>query len=77
MVRNRSQKIKSFFQKGKKVHLVGIGGVSMRPLALVLRDRGLEISGSDMNASVSTTIPRSPPPAQRASPSLSGPRPGA
>ncbi len=54
MVRNRSQKIKSFFQKGKKVHLVGIGGVSMRPLALVLRDRGLEISGSDMNASVST-----------------------
>ena len=54
MVRNRSQKIKSFFQNGKRVHLVGIGGVSMRPLALVLRDRGLEISGSDMNASVST-----------------------
>ncbi len=35
-------------------HLVGIGGVSMRPLGLVLRGMGLEITGSDMNSSVST-----------------------
>lgn len=48
------KKIRSYFQPGKRVHLVGIGGVSMRPLAIVLRDRGMEISGSDMNASVST-----------------------
>ena len=54
MARNRTQKIKTFFRPGMRVHLVGIGGVSMRPLALVLRDRGLEITGSDMNASVST-----------------------
>lgn len=47
-------KIRACLQPGKRVHLVGIGGVSMRPLALVLRDRGLEITGSDMNASVST-----------------------
>lgn len=47
-------KIKSFFQPGKRIHLVGIGGVSMRPLGLVLRGRGLEITGSDMNSSVST-----------------------
>ncbi len=46
--------IQSCLQPGKRIHLVGIGGVSMRPLALVLRDRGMVISGSDMNASVST-----------------------
>ena len=39
---------------GKRLHLVGIGGVSMRPLGLVLRSQGLIVSGSDMNASVST-----------------------
>lgn len=48
------KKIRACLQPGKRVHLVGIGGVSMRPLALVLRDRGMEITGSDMNASVST-----------------------
>lgn len=47
-------KIRSCFQPGKRIHLVGIGGVSMRPLGLVLRGRGLEITGSDMNSSVST-----------------------
>lgn len=35
-------------------HLVGIGGVSMRPLGLVLKGMGLHVTGSDMNASVST-----------------------
>lgn len=48
------EKIKYYFQPGKRIHLVGIGGVSMRPLGLVLRGRGLEITGSDMNSSVST-----------------------
>ena len=39
---------------GKRAHLVGVGGVSMRPLGLVLRSMGMEITGSDMNSSVST-----------------------
>ena len=43
-----------YLQPGKRVHLVGIGGVSMRPLGLVLKGMGLEVSGSDMNSSVST-----------------------
>lgn len=39
---------------GKHVHLVGIGGVSMRPLGLVLQGMGVHVTGSDMNSSVST-----------------------
>ena len=54
MQEKTAKKIRACFQPGKRIHLVGIGGVSMRPLALVLRDRGMEITGSDMNASVST-----------------------
>ncbi len=46
--------IESYLRPGNHIHLVGIGGVSMRPLGLVLRGMGLTISGSDMNASVST-----------------------
>ncbi len=49
-----NKKIKSYLVPGKRVHLVGIGGVSMRPLGLVLQDMGLTVTGSDMNASVST-----------------------
>lgn len=37
-----------FMKKGMRGHLVGIGGVSMSPLAEVLRDMGLHISGSDV-----------------------------
>ncbi len=47
-------KLQSFIKPGKRVHLVGIGGVSMRPLGLVLKGMGLQVSGSDMNSSVST-----------------------
>ena len=46
--------IESYLVPGKHVHLIGIGGVSMRPLGLVLRGKGLTITGSDMNSSVST-----------------------
>lgn len=46
--------IRSYLQPGQRVHLVGIGGVSMRPLGLVLQGMGLQVSGSDMNSSVST-----------------------
>ena len=51
---NRSQELEKLLQPGKHVHLVGIGGVSMRPLGLVLKGMGLLVTGSDMNASVST-----------------------
>ena len=49
-----SNLIKDFFKPGLHVHLVGIGGVSMRPLGLVLKGMGMLVTGSDMNASVST-----------------------
>ena len=51
---NRNQAIKQYIQPGCRVHLVGIGGVSMRPLGLVLKGMGLLVTGSDMNSSVST-----------------------
>ena len=46
--------ILDYLKPGKHAHLVGIGGVSMRPLGLVLKGKGMQITGSDMNASVST-----------------------
>ena len=51
---NRSEEIKEYLLPGKRVHLIGIGGVSMRPLGIVLKGMGLLVTGSDMNASVST-----------------------
>jgi UDP-N-acetylmuramate--alanine ligase len=51
---NRSEELKRFLIPGKHVHLVGIGGVSMRPLGLVLKGMGMLVTGSDMNSSVST-----------------------
>ena len=52
MFSNKS--IASYLQPGIRVHLVGIGGVSMRPLGLVLKGMGIAVTGSDMNASAST-----------------------
>ncbi len=54
MCHSSGKSIADYLQPGMHAHLVGIGGVSMRPLGLVLRAQGLVISGSDMNASVST-----------------------
>lgn len=51
---NRNEAVKQYIQPGRRVHLVGIGGVSMRPLGLVLKGMGLIVMGSDMNSSVST-----------------------
>ena len=42
-----------------KGHLIGIGGVSMSPLAEVLKGAGLDIHGSDMNESEKTEHLRS------------------
>jgi len=53
-VNNRNEELKRYLQPGRRVHLVGIGGVSMRPLGLVLQGMGMEVTGSDMSASVST-----------------------
>ena len=50
----QSEKLKKYIAPGKHVHLVGIGGVSMRPLGLVLKGMGLTVTGSDMNSSAST-----------------------
>ena len=50
----KSKRIENFLNPGRRVHLVGIGGVSMRPLGLVLKGMGMEVTGSDMNSSVST-----------------------
>lgn len=43
--------IKTLMVPGKCVHLSGIGGVSMCPLAEVLAGMGLKVQGSDMNES--------------------------
>jgi len=51
---NRIDELRRYLLPGRHVHLVGIGGVSMRPLGLVLQGMGLLVTGSDMRASVST-----------------------
>ncbi len=51
---NQNKKIDQFLRPGQHVHLVGIGGVSMRPLGLVLKGMGMAVTGSDMNSSLST-----------------------
>ncbi|MDR2570329.1 MAG: UDP-N-acetylmuramate--L-alanine ligase [Oscillospiraceae bacterium] len=43
-----SNAFKKFILSGKKCHLVGIGGVSMSPLAEILHGIGIEVSGSDV-----------------------------
>ena len=47
----KNKKITKFLVPGRRVHLVGIGGVSMRPLGLVLKGMGMIVTGSDMSAS--------------------------
>lgn len=41
--------LKKYIVPGSHAHLVGIGGVSMSPLAIVLHDAGINITGSDIN----------------------------
>ena len=50
----KNKKIGKFLIPGRHVHLVGIGGVSMRPLGLVLKGMGMIVTGSDMSASAGT-----------------------
>ncbi len=51
---NSSKHIENYLKPGCRVHLVGIGGVSMCPLGLVLNGMGMKISGSDMSHSPTT-----------------------
>ena len=48
---NNPNPIHEYLVPGKRAHLVGIGGVSMCPLAEVLQGMGLSIQGSDMSES--------------------------
>ena len=50
----QNKKIAKYLTPGCHVQLVGIGGVSMRPLGLVLKGMGMEVTGSDMSASDGT-----------------------
>ena len=50
----QNKKIAQYLVPGSHVHLVGIGGVSMRPLGLVLKGMGMKVTGSDMSASDGT-----------------------
>ena len=43
--------IQDYIRPGLRAHLVGIGGVSMSPLAEVLHGRGVVVTGSDMHES--------------------------
>ncbi len=49
-----NSELKQYFAPGKTVHLIGIGGVSMRSLGPVLLGMGVKVTGSDRDASKST-----------------------
>ncbi len=48
---DRISELENLILEKKHCHLIGIGGVSMSPLAKVLHDRGVPVTGSDMNES--------------------------
>ena len=45
---NNPHPIRDYIVPGKRAHLVGIGGVSMAPLAEVLHGMGMVITGSEI-----------------------------
>ena len=51
--------IHDFIVPGRRAHLVGIGGVSMSPLAEVLKGMGMIITGSDLHESAAVAHLRS------------------
>lgn len=53
MTMNNPRPIQDYMHTGSRVHLAGIGGVSMCPLAEVLHGMGLKVQGSDMARSAS------------------------
>ena len=53
------QNMKAYLVPGRRAHLVGIGGVSMSPLAEVLHGMGMVITGSDLRESAAVDHLRS------------------
>ena len=51
--------IDDYIKPGRRAHLVGVGGVSMSPLAEVLHGAGMVITGSDMHDSATVEHLRS------------------
>ena len=51
MIVNHTDNIRDYIRPGLRAHLVGIGGVSMAPLAEVLHGAGVIVSGSDWHES--------------------------
>lgn len=49
-----NQELKQYFLPGKTIHLIGIGGVSMRSLGPVLIGMGVKVTGSDRDRSKTT-----------------------
>ncbi|MCD7917692.1 MAG: UDP-N-acetylmuramate--L-alanine ligase [Clostridiales bacterium] len=45
------EELKPYLAPGRRIHLIGVGGVSMFPLAEVLRGQGVQITGSDVRES--------------------------
>ena len=37
------------FEKKKKIHFIGIGGIGMSAIASILSEKGFKISGSDLS----------------------------
>ncbi|MBU5434978.1 UDP-N-acetylmuramate--L-alanine ligase [Pseudoflavonifractor sp. MSJ-37] len=54
-----SSNIHDYLRPGRRAHLIGIGGVSMSPLAEVLHRAGMVITGSDMKESAAVDHLRS------------------
>ncbi len=54
-----TNEIRDYLRPGRRVHLVGIGGVSMSPLAEVLHSAGVIVTGSDQRESGTTERLRS------------------
>ncbi len=50
MYNNKSEALVPYLKPGRRVHLVGIGGVSMRSLGLVLKQFGMVVTGSDRDS---------------------------
>ncbi|MEG2959745.1 MAG: Mur ligase domain-containing protein, partial [Oscillospiraceae bacterium] len=51
--------VHDYMKAGVRAHLIGIGGVSMAPLAEVLAGMGMLITGSDFKESATVTHLRS------------------
>lgn len=49
MINDTVSDIREYLTAGRRAHLIGIGGVSMSPLAELLKGNGLIVTGSDMN----------------------------